>query len=141
MPGVPKKLSHSIYHVCFDTAYKWSKTFITFSVINEDIDDGLLDGDKDEAVPTTEIYDVIINDRAKSDIIINEQNNNTEPTKENDIKKLLAAQAHAIEVLNMIDHLETEMKVQTIHSIQNKINPSYCMQINVLCYDLILNYF
>ena len=110
-------------------------------VINEDIDDGLLDGDKDEAVPTTEIYDVIINDRAKSDIIINEQNNNTEPTKENDIKKLLAAQAHAIEVLNMIDHLETEMKVQTIHSIQNKINPSYCMQINVLCYDLILNYF
>ena len=110
-------------------------------MINEDIDDGLLDGDKDEAVPTTEIYDVIINDRAKSDIIINEQNNNTEPTKENDIKKLLAAQAHAIEVLNMIDHLETEMKVQTIHSIQNKINPSYCMQINVLCYDLILNYF
>ena len=27
-------------------------------------------------------------------------------------KKLLAAQAHAIEVLNMIEHLEVEMKVK-----------------------------
>ena len=72
----------------------------------------------------TEIYDVIINDRGSNDIEINtkqedkeivddESDSEVNDLKESvdDVNKLLAAQARAIEVFEMIKHLEVEMEV------------------------------
>ena len=77
--------------------------------------------DAEGGVNNTKFYDVIINDRTKNDIIVTEDEIIVTDDDENgpkknkssvsDVKKLLAAQAHAIEVLNMIEDLEVEMKV------------------------------
>ena len=93
-------------------------------VINDDgVDDGLATDTEDTNDITTQVYDVVINDRATSDIVINDNSNRTSDKNENqldsdvtksfgnDIHKLLAAQAHAIEVFNMIEDLEAEMMV------------------------------
>ena len=83
---------------------------------------------EEERVNATEVYDVIINDRSTNDIKVNskaeendehsdeedrEGNSEVDDLKESvdDVNKLLAAQAHAIEVFEMIKHLETEMEV------------------------------
>ena len=76
----------------------------------------------EENVNNTKFYDVIINDRTKNDIIVtddeiivtddDENQSSKNKSSVSDVKKLLAAQAHAIEVLNMIEHLEVEMKVK-----------------------------
>ena len=72
----------------------------------------------------TEIYDVIINDRGSNDIEINTKQEDKETADDEsesevndlkesveDVNKLLAAQARAIEVFEMIKHLEVEMEV------------------------------
>ena len=72
----------------------------------------------------TEIYDVIINDRGSNDIEINTKQEDKETADDesesevndlkesvDDVNKLLAAQARAIEVFEMIKHLEVEMEV------------------------------
>ena len=72
----------------------------------------------------TEIYDVIINDRGSNDIEINTKQEDSENADDqsdsevndlkesvDDVNKLLAAQARAIEVFEMIKHLEVEMEV------------------------------
>ena len=73
----------------------------------------------------TEIYDVIINDRGSNDIRVTKQKEEKEGTDDesesevndlkesvDDVNKLLAAQAHAIEVFEMIKHFEVEMEVR-----------------------------
>ena len=82
----------------------------------------LVDVDNLEEFNNTKFYDVIINDRTKNDIIVtddeiivtddDENQSSKNKSSVSDVKKLLAAQAHAIEVLNMIEHLEVEMKVK-----------------------------
>ena len=72
----------------------------------------------------TEKYDVIINDRESNDIKVNTnlEDNEGEDDEDDsevsdlnesvdDVNKLLAAQARAIEVFEMIKHLEVEMEV------------------------------
>ena len=72
----------------------------------------------------TEIYDVIINDRGSNDIEINTKREDKESADDesdsevsdlqesvDDVNKLLVAQARAIEVFEMIKHLEVEMEV------------------------------
>ena len=73
----------------------------------------------------TEKYDVIINDRESNDIEVNtnpednegadDESDDSEVSDLNesvdDVNKLLAAQARAIEVFEMIKHLEVEMEV------------------------------
>ena len=93
-------------------------------VINDGVDDGLAADVEDTNDITTQVYDVVINDRTTSDIVINDNSNRTSDedklesdlTKSfgNDIHKLLAAQAHAIEVFNMIEDLEAEMMVKEL---------------------------
>ena len=86
----------------------------------------LLDDTTDTTVTTefedtTKTYDVIINDREKNDIVINDKDNGADDREEieteddegldEETHKLLAAQVNAIHVLNMIQELEEEMKV------------------------------
>ncbi len=72
----------------------------------------------------TEKYDVIINDRESNDIKVNTNLEDNEGADDegdsevsdlnesvDDVNKLLAAQARAIEVFEMIKHLEVEMEV------------------------------
>ena len=72
----------------------------------------------------TEKYDVIINDRESNDIEVNTNLEDNEGADDegdsevsdlnesvDDVNKLLAAQARAIEVFEMIKHLEVEMEV------------------------------
>ena len=72
----------------------------------------------------TEKYDVIINDRKSNDIKVNTNIEDNEGADDegdsevsdlnesvDDVNKLLAAQARAIEVFEMIKHLEVEMEV------------------------------
>ena len=72
----------------------------------------------------TEKYDVIINDRESNDIKVNTNLEDNERADDegdsevsdlnesvDDVNKLLAAQARAIEVFEMIKHLEVEMEV------------------------------
>ena len=72
----------------------------------------------------TEKYDVIINDRESNDIKVNTnlEDNEGEDDEDDsevsdlnesvdDVNKLLASQARAIEVFEMIKHLEVEMEV------------------------------
>ena len=72
----------------------------------------------------TEIYDVFINDRGSNGIEINtkqedketadvESDSEVNDLKESvdDVNKLLAAEARAIQVFEMIKHLEVEMEV------------------------------
>ena len=72
----------------------------------------------------TEKYDVIINDRESNDIKVNTKQEDIEGADDegdsevsdlnesvDDVNKLLAAQARAIEVFEMIKHLEVEMEV------------------------------
>ena len=79
---------------------------------------------KDLIENATEKYDVIINDRESNDIKVNTnlEDNEGEDDEDDsevsdlnesvdDVNKLLAAQARAIEVFEMIKHLEVEMEV------------------------------
>ena len=73
----------------------------------------------------TEKYDVIINDRESNDIKVNKNLEDNEEGADDegdsevsdlnesvdDVNKLLASQARAIEVFEMIKHLEVEMEV------------------------------
>ena len=85
----------------------------TINIENEDIIEN-----------ATEKYDVIINDRESNDIKVNTNLEDNEGADDegdsevsdlnesvDDVNKLLAAQARAIEVFEMIKHLEVEMEV------------------------------
>ena len=85
----------------------------TINIENEDIIEN-----------ATEKYDVIINDRESNDIEVNTNLEDNEGADDegdsevsdlnesvDDVNKLLAAQARAIEVFEMIKHLEVEMEV------------------------------
>ena len=101
---------------------------------------------EEERVNATEVYDVIINDRSTNDIKVNskaeendehsdeedrEGNSEVDDLKESvdDVNKLLAAQAHAIEVFEMIKHLETEMEVIIVDGLDED-----CFMFYLYCY-------
>ena len=100
---------------------------------------------EEERVNATEVYDVIINDRSTNDIKVNskaeendehsdeedrEGNSEVDDLKESvdDVNKLLAAQAHAIEVFEMIKHLETEMEVIILDGLDEE-----CFMFSIYC--------
>ena len=71
---------------------------------------GVDDDGGGEDVTEASIYDLIINDRTSNNVTkVSESEDSS--TEAEDVKKLLAAQVHAIEVFNMIKDLEVEMKV------------------------------
>ena len=76
-----------------------------------------VDGDgAGEDVTEASIYDLIINDRTSNNVTkVSESKDEDSSTEAEDVKKLLAAQVHAIEVFNMIKDLEVEMKVSIIY--------------------------
>ena len=73
---------------------------------------GVDDDGAGENVTEASIYDLIINDRTSNNVTkVSESKDEDSSTEAEDVKKLLAAQVHAIEVFNMIKDLEVEMKV------------------------------
>ena len=75
---------------------------------------GVDDDGAGEDVTEASIYDLIINDRTSNNVTkVSESKDDDSSTEADpeDVKKLLAAQVHAIEVFNMIKDLEVEMKV------------------------------
>ena len=79
-------------------------------------DDG---GGGGEDVTEASIYDLIINDRTSNNVtkVSESKDGDSSNETEDDVKKLLAAQVHAIEVFNMIKDLEVEMKVSIYVSL------------------------